>query len=424
MRLLCLVVIAVAGLGPAQEVGNAAGFGVFDARTLSMGGTAVAGHNNKHALLYNPALLAFNNEFEEKNLEGRVHFPMFVGQVSQSLIDLEEFNRDDLDGALSQAATNFNAQRTPEAAGVAAMAASDMRNTLQDIRGEDLLADGFFGFAVAEPSRLEGGGVFMGVRVIGGGRSNVTDADLALLSEYVDGLNFVASGGTVGAPQPQLFDASGNLIDPNGNFDSSLNGRGAAIAEVGIAMSKLIRLAGRPIALGISPKVMSVDTFDETSRIVDGRLGSGENSITHASFNLDVGAAMDFGKRYRVGLSIKDAIRRRWQTEAGTEVELSPRARIGFAAKFGSFSAGLDVDIVTSDPIADEFPVQDTAFGVEWDVRNWVSIRGGYRHDLEGNRDGIVSVGIGVRIKRWYVDVGYARGGNLQGGALQFSYAI
>jgi len=410
------------GLIPATA--SAAGFGIFDARTLSMGGASVAAQNSKHALFYNPALLAFNDEFEEKNLEGRVHFPSLIGQVSQSLIDIEQLNSDNLDGQVSQAIVDFNAAGTPAAAGVVANAANDLRGTLLDLAGEDLLADGFFGFAVAEPSRLEGGGVFMGVRVIGGGRSSVTDADLTLLDEYVDGLNFIASGGAQGTAQPQLFDANGALIDPNNAFDSSVSGRGAAITEVGIAMSKLLRFWGKPIALGISPKVMTVDTFDETTRLVDDRLGSGENSVTHASFNMDFGVAMDFGKRYRVGLAVKDIVARQWATGTGTEVELSPRARLGVAAQFAGFSIGMDADLITSDPIADEFPVQETAVGIEWDFRNWLKIRGGYRHDLEGNRDGITSGGLGFRIKRWYIDLSYAQGGDLQAGALQFSYAI
>lgn len=416
--------LVLLGLIPALNTAGAAGFGIFDARTLSMGGASVAAHRSKHALFYNPALLAFNDEFEEKNLEGRVHFPSLIGQVSESLIDIEQLNSDNLDGRLSQAIADFNTAGTPETASAAAAASSNLRDTVLGLAGDDLLADGFFGFAVAEPSRLEGGGVFVGVRVVGGGRSNVTEADRTLLDEYVDGLNFIASGGTQGTAQPQLFDANGNLIDPNDAFDSSLNGRGAAITEVGIAMSKMLYFWGKPVALGITPKLMAVDTFDETTRVVDNRLGSGENSITHASFNMDVGVAMDLGTRYRVGLAIKDTINREWATGTGTEVKLAPRARLGVGAQFAGFNVGVDADLVTSDPIADEFPVRETAVGIEWDFRNWLKIRGGYRHDLEGNREGITSGGLGFRIKRWYIDLSYAQGGDLQAGALQFSYAI
>ncbi len=416
--------LALLGLVTSLNTASAAGFGIFDARTLSMGGASVAAHDSKHALFYNPALLAFNDEFEEKNLEGRIHFPSIIGQVSQSLIDIEQLNSDNLDGQVTQTIADFNAAGTPATAGAVAAAATDLRGTLLDLGGEDLLADGFFGFAVAEPSRLEGGGVFIGVRVIGRGRSSVTDADLTLLDEYVDGLNFIASGGTQGSAQPQLFDANGALIDPNAAFDSSLSGRGAAIAEVGIAMSKLVRLWGKPVAIGISPKVMSVDTFDESTRVVDDRLGSGENSETHASFNMDFGVAMDLGQRYRVGLAVKDLIGRKWTTGTGSEIELSPRARVGVAAQFAGFSIGVDADLITADPVGTEFPVQETAVGIEWDFRNWLKIRGGYRHDLEGNREGITSGGIGFRIKRWYIDLSYAQGGNLQAAALQFSYAI
>lgn len=403
---------------------QAAGFGIFDARTLSMGGTSIANHVSKHALFYNPALLAFNDEFEERNLEGRIHFPLLVAQVSEALIDVERFNSDNIDGQLSQAIVNFNANNTPTTAAAVADASSSLRNTLLDISGEDLLADGYFGFAVSEPSRLEGGGVFIGLRVIGGGRTDVSAADLALVNEYEDGMNFIASGGTQGTAQPQLFDANGNLIDPNAALDSSLSGRGAAIAEVGIAMSKMVRIWGKSVALGVTPKLMSVETFDETARVVDSRLGSSNNNLSHMSFNMDLGAAMDIGQRFRVGIAIKDAVKREWTTGANTEVVLAPRARLGAAANLAALSFAIDVDLNRNDPIADEFPVRETSLGAEWDFRNWLKIRGGYRHDLEGHRDGITSVGVGWRIKNWYIDLGYAKGGDLQAGALQVSHSI
>lgn len=403
---------------------HAAGFGIFDARTLSMGGASMAAHNSKHALFYNPALLAFNEEFEERNLEGRIHFPLIVAQASQTFIDIEQFNSDNVDGQLSQAIGSFNADNTPANAALAASASSSLRDTLTELAGEDLLADGYFGFAVAEPSRLEGGGVFVGMRVIGGGRTDITAADLALIDEYVDGLNFIASGGAQGTAQPQLFDANGNLIDPNAAFDSSLSGRGAAIAEVGIAMSKMISIWGRPVALGVTPKLMSVETFDDATRLVDDRLGSSTNNLSHMSFNMDLGAAVDIGQRFRVGVAVKDAIKRKWQTGADTQVVLAPRARLGAAANVAGLSFAVDLDLNRNDPIADEFPVRETSFGVEWDFRNWFKIRGGYRHDLEGNRDGITSIGAGWRIKSWYIDLAYAKGGDLQAGALQISHAI
>lgn len=422
----CRFMLFVFGLAAtlASNISQAAGFGIFDARTLSMGGASMAAHSSKHALFYNPALLAFNDEFEERNLDGRVHFPLLIAQVSQNLIDIEEFNGDNVDGQLSQAIATFNVAGTPAAATAVATASSRLRDSLADLAGEDLLADGYFGFAVSEPSRLEGGGVFVGLRVIGGGRTRVTPADLALVNEYVEGLNFIASGGAQGTAQPQLFDANGNLIDPNAAFDSSLNGRGAAIAEVGIAMSKMVTLRGKSIALGVTPKLMSVDTFDDTARVVDNRLGSGNNELTHASFNLDLGAAFDIGERYRVGIAVKDAIKREWLTGANTSVVLSPRARIGAAATFAGVSVALDIDLNRNDPIADEFPVQETSFGAEWDFRDWLKIRGGYRHDFQGNRDGIASAGVGFRLKRWYFDMSYAQGGDLKAGAFQISHAI
>ena len=267
----------------------AAGFGIFDARSLSMGGASVAVLPNDHAAFYNPALLAFNDEFEERNRDGRFHFPLLVAQISDSLIDIEDLNNDNLDANLSNSIAQFNADPNVVTARLALAASSDLRSVYESLAGDDVLADGYVGLAVSEPSRLEGGGVFVGLRIVGGGRTAVTEADLALLSQYNEALTFAATEGQQGSAQPQLLDANGNLLDPNAALDSSASARGAFIAEVGVAISKEIIFLGRSIVLGATPKVMSVETFDEDNRLVDDRLGT-DNSISHLSLNADLGA--------------------------------------------------------------------------------------------------------------------------------------
>ena len=422
-NLSCKKVLTVGTCLALSNTTLAAGFGIFDARSLSMGGASVAVRSNDHAAFYNPALLAYSNEYEERNREGRFYFPMLVSQISESLVDIEELNGDNLDDNLSFAIAQFNADSSAVNAEAARSANAALNDIYGSLAGDDVLIDGYLGLAVSEPSRLEGGGVFVGVRVVGGGRTDVTDADRALLSAYDETLAFAATQGASGVLRPELFDANGNLIDPADSLNSTASARGAFIAEVGVAMSKEFEWFGRRIAVGFTPKVMSVETFDETNRIIEDRLGT-DNSISHMSLNMDVGAAIDLSSRLRAGLAVKDVVSRRWDTGLGNRVELNPRARFGVAASLGSFNLAMDIDLNSSEPIGDEFEARDTAIGVEWDFRRRFKIRGGYRHDLEGNRDPVLSTGAGFVWGSFLVDVAYAHGGDLRGGAIQVGYAF
>jgi hypothetical protein len=57
-------------------------YGVFDARALAMGGTALAVGDTAQAQYYNPALIAFHTGDEDKTRDGRTYFPTIVVQAS------------------------------------------------------------------------------------------------------------------------------------------------------------------------------------------------------------------------------------------------------------------------------------------------------------------------------------------------------
>ncbi|MCP4299036.1 MAG: hypothetical protein GY783_00500, partial [Gammaproteobacteria bacterium] len=62
--------------------------------------------------------------------------------------------------------------------------------------------------------------------------------------------------------------------------------------------------------------------------------------------------------------------------------------------------------------------------GAEWAFESPLRLRAGYRHDIRGNRDGILSAGVGTRWKRLVVDFAYAQGGDSRAAALQFGIAF
>jgi len=412
---------AVAATSPTRA-GTA--FGIYDARTLAMGGASVASANNDNAQFYNAALLAFNEEVEEKTQDSRFLFPLLIPQVAESALTIEELSQDDPIGAMTRAVSAFNAQSDAMAAQAVNDVASNLDAALADIDGEDLFADIYFGLAISEPGKFQGAGFFMGTRLLAGGQPTVTTSDRALLATYQEGLTFVASDGTQGTAHPELFDANGALIDPGNSFDSTLSAAGAIVTEAGVAMSRQLNLFGQALAAGFSFKVQRIDTFENLDRIVDDRIDPQSNSDYDGAVNFDVGLVKAIGEHWRLGLAVKDIIPHNYDTSLGSIIRLRPRARLGAAYQAGNLQLAVDIDLSRNEPLSIERPTQELAIGAEWALNSPVKVRAGFRYDTQGNRDSIVSLGVGTLWRRLAVDVAYAGSRDARAAALQFGVAF
>jgi hypothetical protein len=399
-------------------------YGIYDARTMAMGGVSVASANNDNAQFYNAALLAFNEEIEERTQDGRLLFPLLIAQASDSAIELENISQDDPTSAIARAVDNFNANPGTQEAQAVVDATASLDASLSELEDEDLIADMYLGMGVSEPGKFQGAGFLLGARVLAGGESTITEADRAVLAAYQEGLTFVASGGTMGTEHPELFDANGALINPTGNFSSTATATGALITEIGVAMSKQFHWFGGPIAAGITFKVLDVETFEDVERIVDDRIDVDQNSEVETDVNLDVGLIKELGEHWRVGFAVKDIIPHNYRTSLGTIVRLRPRPRLGAAYHAGRLQIAADVDLIQIEPLGVESTAQEAAIGAEWTFDSPLRLRAGYRLDIRSNRDSILSAGVGTRWKRMVVDVAYAQGGDGKAAALQFGIAF
>lgn len=399
-------------------------FGIYDARTLAMGGASVASANNDNAQFYNAALLAFNDEIEEKTQDARFLFPLLIPRVSESAITLEDLSQDDPVHAMTRAVSDFNVAPDAMSAQAVVDVAANLDGALADLEGEDLTSDIYFGLAVSEPGKFQGAGFFMGSRLLVGGESDITAADRAVLAAYQEGLTFIASGGAQGTEHPEIFDANGLLIDPGDDFDSTVSAAGALVTEAGLAMSRQMHLFGHPIAAGFSFKVMRIDAFEDVQRIVDDRIDTDQNSEYHGDINFDVGLVKEVGERWRVALAVKDIIPHNYETSLGTVIRLRPRARIGAAYQAGRFQISADADLTENEPLGSEGPTQEIALGSEWSFESPLKFRAGYRQDIRGNRDGVASLGVGTIWGRLAFDFALAGGRDARAAALQFGYVF
>ena len=299
----------------------------------------------------------------------------------------------------------------------------DLHSAINALDDTNLPLEAFMGLAIAEPAQGAGGAFHLGVRVIGGGAANISDNDRQLLQQYLETLDFIIDGGVGAPPHPELFDSEGNLIDYTGDVDSTLSARGAIITEWGLSAAGEFSLFGQSVAMGITPKLMEVRAFQQTSSVVRD-FSSLSDEESHLTGNLDLGLAADLASGLRVGLAVKDVISQDFTTNHGEEISINPRARAGLAYIQPRYSVGLDLDLIENKPVGFEAPVQELALGSEVKLAHWARLRLGYRADLGRSHDDAVSFGLGLRLYRFLVDVAYSRGSNHRGGALQLGMAF
>jgi len=439
---LCRSIFAVV-LGPSlvQPV-LAIDYGTFDARALAMGGAVMAVGDTSQAQYYNPALLAFHSGDEDKTNDGRIYFPTFIVQASDTVESAVDAVDDELDTTLSNAVNAFNALPNTTTAGVVAAGATDLRKVLDDIANKDLTVNAFFGLSVSEPSDRAGGAFYIGARVMGAGTSRITDTDLALLDDYVGAMTDLSNGASlssVAAEYPNLIDTNGSLIDPTDNLGSSADISALAISEWGMAAAKEFNFWGQAVSLGVTPKLMRVDAYrdqaDFNNLDDDSTSDFSDTKSTHITFNADFGIAAIIAEHYRVGIAIKDAFGHDFETEQEDDpvtglprpdlvVKLRPRSRAGLAYVNERFSVGLDYDLKESTPMATEAPSQDLSVGGEYRLFNALALRIGYRQDQTGFRENASSAGIGYRWRKFVVDVAYSQSGDMKAGGLQMGLAF
>ena len=435
------VLAALCVIGSAQSA-LAIDYGVFDARALAMGGTALAVGDTSQAQYYNPALLAFHDGDEDKTRDGRVYFPTLIVQASKTVDSAVDAVDDELDKKLSNAVDGFNAVPNITSAGQVAKSAGDLRKVLDEIANKDLTINAFFGLSVSEPSDRSGGAFYIGARVIGVGTSNITADDLALLDDYIAAMNALAGGAdpiVVATQHPNLINPNGTLKDPTDTLGSSADISALGISEWGMAFAKEFSFWGQAVSLGITPKLMRVDAYRDRAdfnNLDSDSVGDfSDTKSTHMTFNADVGIAAIIAEHYRVGIAVKDAFAHNFSTHQDDDpvtglprpdlnIKLRPRSRAGVAYVNESLSIGLDYDLQESTPMANESPTQDISLGGEYRIFDSLAIRVGYRQDKTGLRDNATSAGLGFHWRRFVADLAYSQSSDMKAGGLQLGWTF
>jgi hypothetical protein len=399
-------------------------FGTFDPRSLAMGGAGVASGTSANAAYYNPALLSMYKTRKEIGRNSSFIFPTITARAAEAVIDNIDIEDENLEQDLVNAITAFNQNTNSQTAQGVLSAATDLYSRLDQLVDGPVHGDGNVGMILGIGHKQEGGSIIINRRGVGTGAIENFTNDIALLEDYVEAMQFIESGGTAGEPHPELFNPDGTLIDQTGNLASIGNGAGLDITEVGMAVSREFQILGRGVAIGITPKILRVITYDFEADAVTGETNSAKDDNEDWDVNLDIGFAHQFNAQWRTGLVFKNVRSLSYTTSLGTEIKLDPQIRAGVAydSQWGLYA--VDVDIIENDPIAYGSPSQMLSLGGEWKPKQWFKLRAGIARNMKGignNSDPVFSAGL-----RWdfggIFDLSYAQGASEVAVGLQLGY--
>ena len=339
------------------QTATAVPFGMFDARTMAMGGVGVAS-GPQFAAFNNPALLATADEIHE--------WFLLAPALSQHVGDPD--NVEDNLAAFQQAANILD----DDSSNTANQAA--VQQQLNALDGNLYNTSRNSAFVLAIPSRILSGAAFF----------NVYEASTA---------------------QPVI--GGDNLATPS--YASTLAQRGLRVVENGVAAARALEGKGwmQNLTVGFTAKFLLVSGYGyaDPLRTADVDISRSRSSKNDAQFMFDVGVLKEFGV-WKLGLVAKNIIPGNYKYgDSGDVFKLEPQLRAGFAYQSRYSVLALDIDLLENDPVGFGSASQVAALGWEWRVWQWLALRAGYNQNLTGNEATYGSAGIGLLISTLQIDV-------------------
>ncbi|MCP4075058.1 MAG: conjugal transfer protein TraF [Gammaproteobacteria bacterium] len=444
----------------------AVSFNSFDPKSMAMGGAGVAVANPGSAPFFNPALISIADIDDDFALElpvmgARVFDPDdFVDSVD----DFDDTVMDNLDEAI----TNYDSAR----------AGGNISDILTSINGvstgintlnEEVLTlsdkpfqfEGGGGIVLAVPGEKFGMAFSASGSASFSGVLEYEDADTvtnltndmddlstcyALADPLVDPVTFTSCISNAGLSDfIDISDPTNPVIeftaqsDTGGDSDiqSKVRVVGVVLAEAGLTFSREMAMFGTEVAVGVTPKMVSVTVFDYEANAdsaesddIDGE----DYSVDYDDFNLDVGVAMNYKNGWRSGFVIKNLIAQDYdamntdpvsgvETATGRTISLKPQARVGISHTNDWSTASLDIDLTENEGLGlAGNNSQYVALGIELNALDWAQIRLGYRADTANSDRDVMSAGFGVSPFGVHIDLAVAGNADEVGASFQLGF--
>lgn len=331
-------------------------FGIYDARTMAMGGVGVA-TGARTAAFNNPALLTTADEVHE--------WFLLLPTVGKQLDDTDDL-KDNL--------ANFK-----QAADIPDVAA--IQKNLAAIKSSQYRETKNIAFMLAIPSRILSGAVFL------------NSYEISNVQPFID-------------PNDQAAPA-----DP---YSSTLSHRGVRIVENGVSAAKALDAESgwmENMAIGFNAKFLLIETYDYTEplRTADVEIDNNQG-INGSQFAIDLGVFKEIGV-WKIGLVAKNLIPGSYNYgQTNDKFKIEPQLRAGFAYQSRRSILEFNIDLTKNQPVGFDTASQIAAIGWEWQPWRSFALRAGYNKNLVepdtgSSTSGTVSAGIGLLYSGFHFDV-------------------
>lgn len=409
---------------------QAASFGNFDPRSLGMGGTGVASANSGNASYYNPALLSVGRDDDDFSLEAPI-FGIRAADPNGLQDTLDAFQAAQYETALSNAITAFIASTTTADAktnaAATATAAQNLITGFNSLSNKGLVFEANLGAVIGIPNRSIGIAIMTNHRAIGGAELNIAASDTADLSTFISELEYFAINGTSPGGAVYLSGSGAAVTSPDlsTGLASTVNVRGAIIQETGLSLATDFNIFGFPVAIGITPKNVSVTTFDYAVGVQSASIDSKQGKKEYSDSNFDIGIASYLGGGLRVGAVAKNVSEKSYLTVLNNVVDVKTQLRAGIAHQTYWTTLAVDVDLTSNEPAGFDESTQYIAAGFEFNLFNLMQVRVGKRHNrlatttTEGD---ITTFGLGFSPLGIHIDLAYAGSSKDKALAMQLGF--
>ena len=378
----------------------------LDSRAFAMGGVGVTSARPAAASFYNPALLAIE-QAEKSNTFGMLLPSVnILASDEDELIDTADDFEDNFLDPFEAAVDNFDAGDLANSRAELEEQATRLNDELNRIDRDQVLIEAGLGVSFQIPSETLGIGVFVS-----------TNARVIATMEYRDQElleTIIAGAGGYLDPSDIPYDVDAN------DLQSTVRGVGAASAQAGVSLARNFEIAGRQVALGVSPKVVDfraydfsykADSFDDfdSDDLKD-------TKVSENGFNFDLGAAtfLDRDRQWLAGLAVINVIPMDVQTKGttiaandvatdeveieGKKIEMKPSVTAGISYNRDSYVIAADLDLTETKALLNEDDTQYLGLGAEYDLFETFQLRAGARHNLSGSSNTLITAGFGFNI--------------------------
>ena len=179
-----------------------------------------------------------------------------------------------------------------------------------------------------------------------------------------------------------------------------------------MSMAGHFTIASQTLAIGITPKVMHVRSYDFVIDATSGNSDDVQDNYEHWDVNLDVGIARQIDSQWRAGLVVKNLRTLKYKTSLGNTIELKPQVRAGVMLKSHMGLYALDADVIENNSVRSGYDTQMLSLGGEWSVHPAIKLRAGASKNLSGVDAGekiLYTLGVHGELLGGITDLIYAR---------------